>query len=121
MNVMLIIKIVLAFIVTSVIPFITAIVNGVKKSKKAKTEAEKEKAINDMNNQLMSFINDAESLYKEVNAVLKEKDSSAGILKKEHCLTKLQAYALENGYEYNAEYWSLQNDKIVELTKSVNV
>ena len=120
MDVMLIVKIVLAFVLTSVIPFATAIIGGIKKSKSAKTEAEKQTALNEMSNVVMTFILNAEQLYKDVNAVIKQRGSSCGALKKESVMANLQAYAFDKGYDFDAEYWSNKIDEIVTLTKQVN-
>lgn len=120
MNILLIVKIVLAFIITSVIPFVTAIYSGYKKAKSSKTETEKQSAINDMKDVVLGFIGDAEMLYKNIDSMLKQRGTTSGAIKKENVMTKLHAYAIEKGYEFDSEYWSNKIDEIVALTKNVN-
>ena len=52
--------------------------------------------------------------------MLKQRNASAGAVKKDTVMTKLQAYAMEKGYEFDAEFWSNQIDEIVALTRTVN-
>lgn len=111
---------ILGGVVTTLIPCIIALVRTIKSRKVAKTEAEKQAAYNDMLNVVNTFIAGAEETYKSVNAVLKQQGGSAGAVKKESVLTKLQGYALEKGYEFNSEAWSEKVDEIVKLTREVN-
>ena len=62
----------------------------------------------------------AEATYKAFDVVMKQQNSSAGSLKKETVATKLQTYALSNGYEFDAEFWSNKIDELVKFTKDVN-
>lgn len=121
MNIMLIIKIVVVFVITSVIPFITAIVNGIKKKKTATNETEKEKAKMDLFEHTLSFIQDAEKLFKNVNNIMKAQGTPVGDLKKDNVITKLQQYAIEKGYSFDVEFWSGKIDEIISMTKNVNV
>ena len=70
---------------------------------------------------LNSLITNAETLYADVANLLKREGKSAGIVKKDSVMSKLQAYALERGYTFDAEYWGKKVDEIVELTRKVNV
>lgn len=95
------------------------------KARKAKInavgEAEKQKAQNEMLEQANNFIALAEDTFKSFDEVLKARNNgSAGSMKKESVLNKLQAFALSRGYEYDSEYWSKKIDEIVKFTKSVN-
>lgn len=115
-----IVSIILGVIVTSVIPLIFRLVSAIKAKKNATTEAEKEAAKNDMMTVVHSLIESAEQLYFNIDAVLKQQNSSCGAMKKESVMAKLQAYAIEKGYTFDADFWSAQIDNIVSLTKKVN-
>lgn len=129
-----VIIIVATFVITTAIPFIIGLVDANKKRKAAKkaaeeatTEAELAKAeaahqaaINDMLRQANVFVEQMEGLYKNIDGIVKEQGSTTGPLKKEGAMTKLQAYAIENGYEFDAEYWSKYIDDTVKLTHNVN-
>ena len=107
-------------LIGTTIPAIIAFVKSVKKHRVAKTEAEKEAAKNEMMTAVNSFIVSAESMYKGVDKIMKAQGQSTGELKKESVMTKLQSFALANGYEFDKEYWSKTVDDIVDLTKQVN-
>lgn len=104
----------------SMIPVVVKLVQSIKDYKAAKTEAEKERAFNDMLMQAQSLIQTAEVAFDGFNKVLKEQGSSAGAMKKDNVISKLQAYALANGYTYDAEFWSAKIDEIVAFTRKVN-
>ena len=90
-------------------------------AEKAKLKAANSEATTDMLQVCNSLIINAEILYADVAALLKREGKSAGIVKKDSVMSKLQAYALEHGYAFDAEYWSKKVDEIVELTRKVNV
>lgn len=115
-----IISIVLGCICTTIIPLAIKLASAVKKRKLAQTEAEQKAAENDMLNTVDEFIVAAENLYKGVNDILKQRGESAGAVKKDSVLTKLQAYALQNGYDFDETYWSGVIDERVEVTRQVN-
>lgn len=98
MNILTIIKAVgavLVGVISTGVPCVIAIVKAIKAKRAAKSEAEKQAAYNDMLNIVNVFIAGAEETYKSVNAILKQQGSTAGAVKKDSVLTKLQAYALE--------------------------
>lgn len=66
------------------------------------------------------FIAVAEQTYAGLDAVMKAQNSSAGTVKKENVMTKLQAYAIEKGYDIDLEYWSGKVDELVAFTREVN-
>lgn len=107
-------------LIGTTIPAIIAFVKSYKKYKQAKTEAEKEAAVNEMTTAAKTFIANAEELYKEVDGVLKTQNKSAGSLKKKDVMSELQTLASSKGYEFDPEFWSEKVDKIVELTRKVN-
>lgn len=106
--------------ISSGIPLIVALLNARKAYKEANTEAEKEKAYNDLKAQAQMFIEQAEQNYKDLNRMLKAQGSSAGGVKKESVITKLQSYALTKGYAFDVEFWNEEIDEIVNFTKEVN-
>jgi hypothetical protein len=86
-----------------------------------KAEAEKLKAELEMNEQAKAFIQMAETSFNSFDRVLKAQNhGTAGAMKKENVLTKLQAFALSKGYDFDCEFWSNKIDEIVNFTKSVN-
>lgn len=109
-----------AFIVTTAIPYTVKLISASKAKKAATTEAEKEKARNDMVNVANEFILAAETAFKGFDSLMRQQNTTAGEMKKDTVITKLQAYALSHGYEFDAEYWSQKVDEIVAFTKKVN-
>lgn len=120
LTILRIVSIVLGILTGTLIPTGIALYNAIKKRRAAETKAEKEAATNDMLNQLNILIESMESTYKDIDAVMKERGSSMGPVKKDGVLTKLQAYAISKGYEFDADFWSAKNDEVVKLTKAVN-
>ena len=106
--------------IIALIPCICKIANSIKKLKNAKNEEDKLNAISDMREQMEIFIQAAEIAYKDVNASLKAKGSSAGPIKKDSVLIKLQSYANEKNYNFDVEFWSNAIDKFVASTRNVN-
>lgn len=126
---------IITFLVATGIPTVIALVQKVKAYKKAKetaatatTEAEKaaaeaeaEKIKNELLGHVNEFIANAETTYKDIDAILKQQGKSGcGAAKKEVVLTKIQAFCLEKGIEYDADFWSAKVDELVALTKNVN-
>lgn len=66
------------------------------------------------------FIAEAEAAYDGFDKLLKAQGGSAGTMKKSNVFNNLQAFALQNGYEFNAEEWSARIDELVAYTKNVN-
>ena len=102
------------------VPLIIKLVSAHKQAKAAKTEAEAQKAYNDMLTTAQSLIGAAEVAFDGFDKVMKAQGSSAAAMKKDNVLSKLQAYALSNGYEFDAVYWSDKIDEIVKFTREVN-
>lgn len=90
-------------------------------AEKAKLKSADSEATTDMLQVCNSLIANAETLYADVANLLKREGKSAGIVKKDSVMSKLQAYALEHGYTFDADYWDKKVDEIVELTRKVNV
>lgn len=114
---------VITFIISfagTVTPLVIKLSTANKARKAAITAAEKEKATNDMIATAQELVKSAEAAFAGFDAVMKQQNSSAGAMKKEHVTAKLQTYALAHGYEYDAEYWSAKIDEIVAFTRDVN-
>lgn len=112
--------IVATFIIGTLVPTGVALNKAWNARKNAESEAEKEKANADLLSIAKGFITDAEVTYAEFDKLLKQSNGSAGALKKDTVINKLQAYALQNGYEFNVDEWSGKIDELVAFTKSVN-
>lgn len=110
-----------SFLVATLIPSIIALVKYVKSYKAAKTEAEKQAVYNDLRSEANKLIAAAEETYKQVDNIIKQQGGKgSGNVKKDSVMTKLQAYCVQKGIDFDSEYWSGQIDEIVELTKKVN-
>lgn len=116
----IIISIVLGALSTG-IPSIIAFIKSIKKTKAARSEAERLAAIDDMKTHMIEFAQTAEIAYKEINAVLKAQGSSAGPAKHDSVIIKLQNYAAEKGYAFDVNYWNKEIKTYVDSTKTINV
>lgn len=101
-------------IITTGVPFIVKL----HLTSKAKAEA---LTINDLRAMAQKFVEAAEKAFAGFDVVMKAQGSSAGAMKKDTVFTKLQAYALQNGYTFDADYWNEEIDRIVAFTREVNV
>lgn len=111
---------VLAGIISTGVPLVLGLIKAIRARKAAETEAEKEKANNDLFAVAQELVATAEKAFSSLDAVMKQQGASAGPMKKENVVAKLQAYALSKGYEYDAEYWNAKIDEIVAFTREVN-
>jgi hypothetical protein len=111
---------IVATLITTIVPAGLALFNSIKKRKAAETEAEKEKANAALLEAAKQFIAAAEVAFEPFDKQLKAQGSSAGPMKKDTVFNKLQAYALQNGCEFDADAWSAKIDELVAYTKSVN-
>lgn len=102
------------------VPALIALIKSMKNRANAKTEADKEKAKADLLATAKNFISAAEVAFDGFDKMMKAQGSSAGAMKKDTVFTKLQAYALQNGYDFDSEAWSEKIDELVAFTKSVN-
>lgn len=66
------------------------------------------------------FIAEVESLYKDVDSELKAKNKSAGSVKKDSVMSKLQMQALALNIAFDFDTWSKYVDDVVAMTKIVN-
>lgn len=109
-----------AILAGTVVPTVISLYRSVKAKQSAKTEAEIEKANNDLREKALELILVAENTYADVNAILKSYGKSAGAMKKQSVMTSMQQYALDKGYTFDREYWSNKVEDIVSITKQVN-
>lgn len=109
------------FLLTCLIPTVIVMINRIKAVRKAKTEAERQEALNDLKALAQGFVVDAESLYKDIDAIVKQNGKSCGAVKKDSVMTKIQDACLTKGVAFDKEYWSKVVDDLVTVTRQVNV
>lgn len=130
------IKIIYAVIgaLVSGIPLLLSLIAAIKRFHKAKTDAleatdeagklqadaEAAEAKLDLMDYAKQLITTAEETFDTVNKIMKQRGESAGPIKKEVVMAKLQSYATENGYDFDETEWSNEVDAIVQLTREVN-
>lgn len=120
LNILYVILGIIATFITTVLPIFLKLIKSIKAYRAAKTEAEAERAYNDMLAHAQEFIEAAEVAFEGYDKVMKAQGSSAGAMKKKDVTSALQVYALSHGYEYDAEFWSAKIDEIVTFTREVN-
>lgn len=111
---------IVATLITTTIPAAIALIKSIEARKNAQTDAEREKADSDLLETAKGFIAAAEVAFDGFDKMMKAQGSSAGAMKKDTVFTKLQAYALQNGYDFDADEWNEKIDELVAFTKSVN-
>lgn len=121
MDIVMMIISALVTLASTLVPSAIALGRAYKAREAAKTEAAKEKANADLLSTAKGFIAAAEVAFEAFDKTLKAQGSSAGAMKKDSVFNKLQAYALQNGYAFDAAEWNAKIDELVAYTKSVNV
>lgn len=130
-----IVSIVLGIVVGTIIPFIVSFRIALKKRKEAKkeaelakTEAEKaeaEKKKAEANNEIAElakgFIVEAENLYSNVDALVKQQGGTCGAQKKDSVMTKILRTCIDKKNDFDEQYWSNYVDEFVAATRKVNV
>ena len=104
---------IIVYVLSGLIPSLVGLFFTFKKWRATRAE-------NDLLEVVNGFITVAEQTFDGLDAVMKAQGSSAGTVKKENVMTKLQAYAMEKGYKIDLEYWSKKIDEIVAFTREVN-
>lgn len=136
MNVELQLKLIYAIFgfLIAAIPLVSSLIVSIKQKCKAKkalatstNEAEKADAVAkdavataELRECANKLIAEAEKLYNDVDAELKKHGKTAGLVKKDSVMSKLQLKALELNTAFDVETWSKYIDKIVAMTKIVN-
>ncbi len=108
------------FLFTVLIPTIIVMINRINAVRKANTEAEKQTAINELKAEAQEFIIGAESLYADIDAIVKQQGKSLGAIKKDSVMTKIQDACILKHIEFDKEYWSKVVDDLVTVTRQVN-
>lgn len=109
-----------SFLLTCLIPTVIVMINRIKALRKAKTEAEREKIINEIIDDAQGFVVDAENLYKDIDALVKGQGKTCGAVKKDSVMTKIQDVCIVKGIAFDKEFWSKKVDDLVALTRKVN-
>lgn len=109
-----------SFLLTVLIPTVVVMINRIKAVKAAKTEAERQAAISDIKTLAQNFIVEAESLYKDIDTLMKQNGKSCGAVKKDSVMTKIQDACLGKGVVFDKEFWSKEVDDLVAITRQVN-
>ena len=109
-----------SFLLTCLIPTVIVMINRIKALRKAKTEAEREKIINEIIDEAQGFVVDAENLYKDIDALVKGQGKTCGAVKKDSVMTKIQDACIVKGIAFDKEFWSKKVDDLVALTRKVN-
>ena len=109
-----------SFLLTCLIPTVIVMINRIKALRKAKTEAEREKIINEIIDEAQGFVVDAENLYKDIDALVKGQGKTCGAVKKYSGMTKIQDACIVKGIAFDKEFWSKKVDDLVALTRKVN-
>lgn len=116
LNIIYIVVAAFALLIGTIIPFILKM----RAFGKVKTEAERDKLLNDMLSQAQAFIADAEEQYAAIDVFMKQNGSSCSAMKKDSVLAKLQTLAINLGVKFDTEFWSQKIDELVSFTKKVN-
>jgi len=108
------------FLLTCLIPTVAVMINRIKAVRKAKTEAEKQAAINEIKGLAQGFVVEAENLYKDIDAIVKGQGKTCGAIKKDSVMTKIQDACITKGFTFDKEFWSKEVDDLVAITRKVN-
>lgn len=123
-NICKIVTTVASILFTCLIPTVIVMINRIKAVKNAKTEAEKQSAINDMKEYLLkTVVPTVEGIYDKFNDALTSSgktEKTFSEAKQDSAISKLQSYAISKNYTFDLEYWIKETKDIINVTKSVN-
>lgn len=108
------------FLLTVLIPTLIVMINRIKAVKAAKTEAERQAAIDEIKTLAQNFVVEAESLYKDIDAIVKQNGKTCGAVKKDSVMTKIQDACLTKRIAFDKGFWSAEVDNLVTMTRKVN-
>lgn len=111
---------IVATLLTSLVPTVLALAKAIKAKKAAQTEAELERAKNAITAEIKRLVEEAEISFKSIDAMLKQRNESAGTMKKKSVVSDLKAFCLENGYAWDDAAMNEQIEAAVAFTKAVN-
>ena len=107
----------LVFIIISIV---SAVINWLKARKVAKTAEEKSALDKQMEAKALELIGEAEVKFKKLNDLLKLQGDTAGPLKHENVINKLQEYATSISANFDLTYWTERVKELVAFTRGVN-
>lgn len=110
----------LGFVTTILIPTIIVMINRIKAVRAAKTEAERQAAINEITELMKGFCADTESYFKAYESEVKANGGSCAAAKQDSVLTKVLKECITRGLDYDQQYWAKKVDDYVASTKVVN-
>lgn len=129
-----IVSIALGIVVGTIIPFVVSFCVAVKKRKEAKKEAvlakteaekaeaerKKAEADNEIAELAKGFIVEAENLYSNVDAIVKQQGGTCGAQKKDSVMTKILRTCIDKKTDFDEQHWSTFVDDFVAATRKVN-
>lgn len=119
-DILTLISVLLGFVTTTLIPTFIVMINRIKAVKAARTEAERQAAIDEIKTLALNFVVEAENLYKEIDAIVKQKGQTCGAIKKNSVMTNIQSECISRGIAFDKEFWSKEVDDLVAVTRQVN-
>lgn len=119
-DILTLVSVLLGFVTSVLIPSVIVMINRIKAVKAAKSETERQTAINELKALALNFVVEAESLYKDIDAIVKQSGKTCGAVKKDSVMTKIQDACLTKGVAFDKEFWSKEVDDLVTATRKVN-
>lgn len=119
-DILTLVSVLLGFVTSVLIPSVIVMINRIKAVRNAKTEAEKQAAINDITELMKGFCADTESYFKAYESEVKAKGGSCSAAKQDSVLTKVLKECITRGIDYDQQYWAKKVDDYVASTKVVN-
>lgn len=119
-DILTLVSVLLGFVTSVLIPSVIVMINRIKAVKTAKSEAEKQAAINDITELMKGFCADTESYFKAYESEVKAKGGSCSAAKQDSVLTKVLKECITRGIDYDQQYWAKKVDDYVASTKVVN-
>lgn len=99
--------------IAAIISFIIALIKKIKAVKNAKS-------VDEIKELAQSFVVEAEALYKDIDAIVKQQGKTCGAMKKDSVMTKVQDACLGRKIAFDKEFWSKVIDDLVTVTRQVN-
>lgn len=102
------------------VPMVIKLIKAIRARKEAQTEAEIAKADAAIMAQIKVLVQSAETAFKQIDGILKQQNSSAGLLKKREVMNSLKSFCLEKGYAWDEAKMDDAVEAEVKYTKTVN-
>lgn len=119
-DILTLVSVLLGFVTSVLIPSVIVMINRIKAVRKAKTQAERQAAINDITELMKGFCADTESYFKAYESEVKAKGGSCAAAKQDSVLTKVLKECITRGIDYDQQYWAKKVDDYIASTKVVN-